>query len=234
MDSSENQQALGRILDMTRLISILLLALHFYYQFYAAFQLLGLSSPFTNRILDNIVKTHLFDGFNRAKIFSLAFLLISLLGIRGKKRENLSVKNGLILAGAGMCLYWVSVLLLDWKLSVSYLTIAYISLTVLGYILILSGGTLISRVISDQLSSDIFNSENETFPQQQKLLENEFSINLPTRFQLKRKFYQGWINVINPFRGLLVLGSPGAGKSYFVIRHVITQHISQEFHHVHL
>lgn len=229
MESSENQQALGRILDMTRLISILLLALHFYYQFYAAFQLLRLTSPFTDRILDNIVRTHLFDGFNKAKFFALAFLLISLLGIKGRKSENLSLKNGLILATAGLGLFTGSSFVLHWKFSPLNLALLYISLTVLGYMLVLSGATLVSRVISDKLSSDIFNSENETFPQQQKLLENEFSINLPTRFQLKRRLYKGWINVINPFRGLLVLGSPGSGKSYFVIRHVITQHIAKNF-----
>ncbi|MCF0055181.1 conjugal transfer protein MobC [Dyadobacter sp. CY356] len=229
MQSSENQQALGRILDMSRLISILLLGLHFYYQCYGAFQLWKLTSPFTNRILDNIVKTELFTGFNKAKFFALAFLFISLLGVRGKKSENLRTKNGLMLIAAGLVLFFGSRLSLHLGASVIGLTLIYISVTVSGYILTLSGGTLISRVISEKLSNDIFNSENETFPQQQKLIENEFSINLPTLFQLKRKFYPGWINIINPFRGLLVLGSPGSGKSYFVIRHVISQHIAKNF-----
>ena len=95
--------------------------------------------------------------------------------------------------------------------------------------IILSGGTLLSRIIRQRLNTEVFNSENETFPQEERLLVNEYSINLPTTYWLKGKARSAWINVINPFRGLLVLGTPGSGKSYFVIRHVITQHIKKGF-----
>ena len=99
-----------------------------------------------------------------------------------------------------------------------------------GYILVLTGGTLLSRVIQTKFNNkDIFNKENESFPQEERLLQNEFSINLPAKYHLKNKIRKSWINIINPFRALLVLGSPGSGKSYFVIRHVITQHISKGF-----
>jgi len=94
--------------------------------------------------------------------------------------------------------------------------------------LVLSGGTLLSRVIQQKLNSkDIFNKENETFPQEERLLENEYLINLPAQYNLKGKRRKSWINIINPFRALMVLGSPGAGKSYFLIRHVITQLIKK-------
>ncbi|HEX8014151.1 MAG TPA: hypothetical protein VF465_02870 [Flavobacterium sp.] len=90
----------------------------------------------------------------------------------------------------------------------------------------LSGGTLLSRIIKQKINSkDIFNKENETFPQEERLLQNDYSINLPAQYYLKDKLRKSWINIINPFRGLLVAGTPGSGKSYFVIRHVITQHI---------
>src|SRR3546814_455893 len=102
-------------------------------------------------------------------------------------------------------------------------------LTGIGCLLVLSVGTLLSRIIKDALKDDIFNEENETFPQEERLLENEYSINLPAEYQLKKKKRKSWINIINPFRALLVLGTPGAGKSYFVIRHVITQHIRKGF-----
>ncbi len=96
--------------------------------------------------------------------------------------------------------------------------------------MIISGGTLLSRVIYQKLNNrDIFNKENETFPQEQRLLTNEYSVNLPARFRLKDKTHQSWINIINPFRATLVCGSPGSGKSYFVIRHIISQHISKGF-----
>ena len=71
--------------------------------------------------------------------------------------------------------------------------------------LVLSGGTLLSRVIQQKLNSkDIFNKENETFPQEERLLENEFSINLPARYHLKNKVRNSWINIINPFRAIMV------------------------------
>jgi len=95
--------------------------------------------------------------------------------------------------------------------------------------LALSGGTLLSRIIKDSLQHDIFNEENETFPQEERLLVNEYSINLPAKYQLKNKVRNSWINLINPFRGIMVLGTPGSGKSYFVIRHIITQHIRKGF-----
>jgi hypothetical protein len=94
----------------------------------------------------------------------------------------------------------------------------------------LTGGGLLSRVIQNRLANrDIFNKENETFPQEERLLKNEFSVNLPAHYRLRSKTRKNWINIINPFRGLLVVGSPGSGKSYYVIRHIIKQHIQKGF-----
>ena len=105
----------------------------------------------------------------------------------------------------------------------------YIGITSLGYILTLTGGTLLSRHLKFNFRDDIFNKLNESFPQEERLLENEYSINLPAAYTLQGKRRRSWINVINPFRSLLVIGTPGAGKSYFVVRHIITQHIRKGF-----
>jgi len=78
-------------------------------------------------------------------------------------------------------------------------------------------------------AKDIFNKQNETFPQEERLLQNKYSINLPAAYKLKSKTISSWINFINPMRGLLVMGSPGAGKSYFIIQHIIKQHIEKGF-----
>ncbi|GLU55167.1 conjugal transfer protein TraG [Dyadobacter frigoris] len=228
--TGENQQALHRITDMTRLISILILALHFYYFFYGVFAHWKLSSVFTDRILSNIYRTGLFNGFNKTKLIALCLLLISLMGAKGKKDEKLSVKKGLIVIGIGTFLYFVSQIFVERTSDLVVISMTYMLITTTGFCLVLTGGTLLSRVIHLKMNNkDIFNKENETFPQEQRLLENEFSINLPARYHLKDKVHHSWINIINPFRGLLVLGSPGAGKSYFVIRHVITQHIIKGF-----
>lgn len=228
--TGENQQALHRIMDMTRLISILILALHFYYFFYGAFAQWNLVSVLSDRILSNIFRTGIFNGFNKTKLIALGFLLISLMGAKGKKEESLSVGRGFVIMGTGFLLYFASQLLTYLARDGILISLYYMIITSAGFCLVLTGGTLLSRVIHLKMNSkDIFNKENETFPQEQRLLQNEFSINLPARYHLKDKVHNSWINIINPFRGLLVLGSPGAGKSYFVIRHVITQHIKKGF-----
>jgi len=230
MQTGENDQALRKILDMTRLISILLLILHFYYYGYEAFKNWQLSSPFSDKILHNIYKTGLYNNFHRSKLLALGFLLISLLGAKGRKDEKLKFKTAFYFIVTGFIFYFISYLFLWTGLTAEITLIGYSIITSAGYLLLLSGGTLISRIIQRKLNhKDIFNKENETFPQEERLLENEYSINLPAQYYLKDKIRKSWINIINPFRSLLVPGTPGSGKSYFVIRHVITQHIRKGF-----
>ena len=227
--TGENEQALRKILDMTRMISLVLLGLHFYYCCYGAFKHWGLVSTFSDRVLVNVAATGLFSSFSKSKLFALGFLCISLLGSKGRKSEKLSYKSALVYIAFGLTVYFLSYYLLLARLSVEGRSILYVVGLLTSYLSILKGGTILSRIITDKLKKDIFNSENETFPQEERLLENEYSINLPAKYQLKNKQRKSWINIINPFRGLLVLGTPGAGKSYFVIRHVITQHIKKGF-----
>jgi len=230
MQTGENEQAMRKILDMTRLISIVILVIHFYYYCYAAFQEWGLSSALSDRLLDNIFRTGLFGSFHKSKLIALVFLFISLLGARGRKDEKLNHKTAFAYIFTGLLIYFTSYLALLVKIKTTELAMLYIGITTIGFLLTLSGGTLLSRIISNRLNNkDIFNRENETFPQEERLLENEYSINLPARYQLKDKMRNSWINIINPFRGVMVLGTPGSGKSYFVIRHIITQHIRKGF-----
>lgn len=230
VQTGENEQALRKILDMTRLISIVILVIHFYYYCYGAFLEWGLSSTFSDRILSNIYRTGLFSYFTKSKLISLGFLMISLLGAKGRKDEKLNHKTAFAYIINGLLLYFFSYVSLLLKLPVQEKAVVYIGITSIGFLLVLSGGTLLSRIIKSKLNNkDIFNKENETFPQEERLLENEYSINLPARYQLKNKVRNSWINIINPFRAVMVLGTPGSGKSYFVIRHIITQHIRKGF-----
>jgi hypothetical protein len=230
MGTGENEQGLREITDMTRLISIILLGLHCYYFCYKAFTGWGFSTFLTDRLLENIRDSGLFNSFNLSKLVALGFLIISLLGAKGKKEEKLKYSSGIVYIVTGMLVYFGSGWLFGLGIEAAILATVYTSVTAIGFISILTGGTLLSRVIKANLGSkDVFNKENETFPQEERLLENEYSVNLPAKYYLKGKVRKSWINVINPFRGLLVMGSPGAGKSYFVIRHVITQHLAKGF-----
>lgn len=215
---------------MTRLIAIILLVLHFYYYCYGAFKHWGLTLEFTNRIMVNIQRTGLFSHFLKSKLFALGFLVISLIGAKGKKHEKLSFTIALWHIIPGLLIYFISFIILKFNSSMALLAIVYMVATATGFLMILTGGTLLSRIILQRINdTDIFNTDNETFPQEERLLENEYSINLPASYQLKNKIRDSWINIVNPFRGILVAGTPGAGKSYFVIRHVITQHIKKGF-----
>ncbi|MFV8344049.1 conjugal transfer protein MobC [Flavobacterium sp. XS2P39] len=230
MHTGENEQALRKIMDMTRLISILLLVIHFYYYCYAAFREWHLVSSLGNTILSNIHNTGLFSNFYKSKFFVLGLLMISLIGAKGRKDEKLNYKTAFAYIITGILIYFISCFSLYLKTEIVQVAIVYMSITSAGFLLILSGGTLLSRIIKNRLNhKDIFNKENETFPQEERLLENEYSINLPARYHLKDKVRNSWINIINPFRALMVLGTPGSGKSYFIIRHVITQHIRKGF-----
>ena len=230
MNTGENEQGLSKIIDLTRLISLSILVIHCYYYCYKAFDYWQLTSIISDRLLKNIAHTGLFRSFNNSKLIALGFLIISLIGATGKKEEKLSFNSGIIYMSAGLAIYFFSYYILLSELFITIKTVTYIGISAAGYLMILSGGNLLSRVIKKKFSNnDIFNKENETFPQEERLLQNQYSINLPGRYNLKGKIHNSWINIINPFRALLVMGSPGSGKSYFIIRHVITQHIRKGF-----
>ncbi|MGO4875571.1 conjugal transfer protein MobC [Pedobacter psychrotolerans] len=229
MQTGEDIQGLRKIIDFTRLISIFILAIHFYLSCYQAFAQWGWTAEITDRLIANIAKTGLFQGMLIPKLSALLLLIISLIAIKGKKDEKMQPKTIIAYVLTGLLLYSISILCLYLYASQKIIAVAYISITTIGYLLILTGGTYLSRLIKNSLNNDVFNSENETFPQEERLLENEYSINLPAKYRLKDKTRKSWINFINPFRGMLVAGTPGAGKSYFVIRHIIDQHIRKGF-----
>jgi hypothetical protein len=229
MNTGEDIQSLRKIIDLTRLISIVILVSHFYLCCYQVFVHWGLSAELTDKVIGNIARTGLFADTLRPKLASLLLLLISLLGVKGKKDEKIRINSIVAYLITGLLLYFISTLCFYMPVNAVLITLAYIGVTTIGYLLILTGGTLLSRLIKDKLQKDIFNTDNETFPQEERLLENEYSVNLPAKYRLKDQIRDSWINVINPFRGLLVAGTPGAGKSYFIIRHIIDQHIAKGY-----
>ena len=105
----------------------------------------------------------------------------------------------------------------------------YIFTLSVGYICLLMGGVWMSRLLKNNLMGDVFNTENESFMQETRLMANEYSVNLPTRFYYKKKWNNGWINIVNPFRASMVLGTPGSGKSYAIVNNYIKQQIEKGF-----
>lgn len=227
--TGENEQALRKITDFTRMGSLILLAIHFYFFCYEAFTHWGYTSEFADKIFDRLTRTGLFESIYYSKLGVIILLVISLLGVKGKKKERINPVSAITFLLLGLSTFFISHYIFTISIAPETQVIGYIIITSCSYVLALTGGSWLSRLLKLRLLTDIFNQQNESFPQEERLLENEYSVNLPARYVIKGKERSSWINFINPFRSLLVIGTPGAGKSYFVIRHVITQHIQKGF-----
>src|SRR5690606_1465701 len=157
-----------------------------------------------NKILGNFQRTAgLFSHTLYTKAFASALLALSCLGTKGVKNEKITWTKIYISLGIGYVLFFLNTSLL--KIAPVIGTCLYILTISLGYIALLMAGVWMSRLLRTNLMDDVFNNENESFPQENKLMENEYSVNLPTKFYYKGKWNNGWINIVNPFRATIVL-----------------------------
>ena len=201
-----------------------------YWYCYEAMHIWGVTIGVVDRILINFNRTGgLFHSILYTKLFSLLLLALSCLGTKGVKAEKMSWNRIWTVLAVGFCLFFLNWWIL--LLPISHLGNAtlYIFTMTAGYICLLMGGLWMSRLLKHNLMEDVFNNENESFMQETKLMENEYSVNLPTRFYYKKKWNKGWINVVNPFRASMVLGTPGSGKSYAIVNNYIKQQIEKGF-----
>lgn len=228
--SQEDARGLGKTIDFMRAVSILFLVMNVYYFCYPFFHRLGCTNGMVDRILLNLQRdTGLFTHSLVTKSFCLMFLLFSSMGARGRRQMEMSRRRiGCVLI-FGLLFYFSSELLLASGWDIRLVTLLYVFAVVTGYICLLTAGMWAGRLLGSRLMDDVFNEENESFMQETRLMTNEYSVNLPTRFYYNRKWHAGWINVVNPFRATLVLGTPGSGKSYAVINNYIRQQIAKGF-----
>jgi hypothetical protein len=216
MSTGENEQDQRKILDMTRLISIILLLLHFFY--FCTLQ----DSPFATLLFEALSRTGIFKTPLTSKLLSLMLLAISLLGASGKKEETQKLSYTLSTLGLGLLFFFLSLVWIHART-------AYVITSTAGYCMVLSGGIRLKRLVTTTPGQDTFNELNETFPQEERFLTNEYSINYRTHYKLRTKTRNAYINIINPFRGVLVTGSPGAGKSWFIVLPLIRQMIEKGY-----
>jgi hypothetical protein len=171
----------------------------------------------------------LFSNIPYTKLFSVVFLALSCLGTKGVKEEKITWNRIYVFLTIGFILFFLNWWLLVLPLPLAANTALYIFTMTAGYLSLLAAGVWISRLLKNNLMDDVFNLENESFAQETRLIENEYSINLPTRFYYKKKWNDGWINIVNPFRASMVLGTPGSGKSYAIVNNYIKQQIEKGF-----
>ena len=230
MAQEDDLRALGKVMDFMRGISVIFLLVNCYWFCYEAFQQWHFTLGIINKILINFQRTTgLFSSILWTKLFCVVFLALSCLGTKGVKEEKITWPKIWTVLFSGFVFFFLNWWLLVLPIGKIGAASLYIFTLSIGYICLLMGGVWMSRLLKNNLMDDVFNTENESFMQETRLMENEYSVNLPTRFYYKKKWNNGWINVVNPFRASMVLGTPGSGKSYAIVNNYIKQQIEKGF-----
>ena len=217
-------------MDFMRALSVIFLLINAYWFCYEAFLIWGFTLAIVDKILMNFQRTtSLFSSILWTKLFCLVFLALSCLGTKGVKEESITWPKIWAVLAVGFILFFLNWWLLALPIGKVGAVSLYIFTLSVGYICLLMAGVWMSRLLKNNLMDDVFNLENESFMQETRLLENEYSVNLPTRFYYKKRWHKGWINIVNPFRASMVLGTPGSGKSFAIVNNYIKQQIEKGF-----
>ena len=230
MAQEDDLRALGKIMDFMRALSVIFLLINAYWFCYEAFLTWGFTLGIVDKILMNFQRTtSLFSSILWTKLFCLVFLALSCLGTKGVKEETITWPKIWAVLAVGFVLFFLNWWLLALPIGKVGGASLYIFTLSVGYICLLMAGVWMSRLLKNNLMDDVFNLKNESFMQETRLLENEYSVNLPTRFYYKKRWHKGWINIVNPFRASMVLGTPGSGKSFAIVNNYIKQQIEKGF-----
>lgn len=230
MQSEDDLRGLAKTMDFMRAISILFVVMNIYWFCYEQIETWNINIGVVDKILLNFNRTAgLFQNIIWTKLFAVVLLALSCLGTRGIKEEKITWNKIIATLSAGAVLFFLNWWLLDMPLPLIANTALYIITLSTGYVCLLMGGVWMSRLLKNNLMDDVFNIENESFMQETRLIENEYSVNLRTRFYYNKKWHDGYIDVVNPFRASVVVGSPGSGKSYAVVNQFIKQQIEKGF-----
>ena len=230
MQQEDDLRGLAKTMDFMRALSILFVVINIYWFCYGQIREWGINIGVVDRILLNFDRTAgLFRNILWTKLFAVVFLALSCLGTKGVKEEKITWRKITASLATGGVLFFFNWWILALPLPIEAVTGLYILTVGAGYVCLLMGGLWMSRLLKHNLMDDVFNNENESFMQETRLIESEYSVNLPTRFYYRKRWNNGWINVVNPFRASIVLGTPGSGKSYAVVNNFIKQQIEKGF-----
>ena len=223
-------RALAKIMEFGRAVSIFLLVVHVYVYCYPSITAWHLNLEVIDRILVNFNNTTgIFNCILWSKLLAVLLLAVSCLGTHGVKGEKITWPKIYAVLVAGCALFFLNWWLLKLPLPHMANTAFYIFTLTAGYLALLMSGLWMSRLYRHNLMEDVFNMENESFMQETRLMENEYSVNLPTRFYYKKRWNNGFVNIVNIFRACMVIGTPGSGKSYAIVNSYIRQLIAKGF-----
>ena len=230
MQQEDDLRALAKIMEFGRAVSIFLLVVHVYVYCYPSITAWHLNLEVIDRILVNFNNTTgVFNCILWSKLLAVLLLAVSCLGTHGVKGEKITWPKIYAALVAGCTLFFLNWWLLELPLPHMANTAFYIFTLTAGYLALLMSGLWMSRLYRHNLMEDVFNMENESFMQETRLMENEYSVNLPTRFYYKKRWNNGFVNIVNIFRACMVIGTPGSGKSYAIVNSYIRQLIAKGF-----
>ena len=230
MQQEDDLRALAKIMEFGRAVSIFLLVVHVYVYCYPSITAWHLNLAVMDRILVNFNNTTgIFNCILWSKLLAVLLLAVSCLGTHGVKGEKITWPKIYAALVAGCALFFLNWWLLELPLPHAANTAFYIFTLTAGYLALLMSGLWMSRLYRHNLMEDVFNMENESFMQETRLMENEYSVNLPTRFYYKKRWNNGFVNIVNIFRACMVIGTPGSGKSYAIVNSYIRQLIAKGF-----
>ena len=194
--------------------------------------------PIVSNLLKNFSKMSFFYPPINAKFATLILIGLVAVGTKAKKKKDLNIATEIVIPMIlGLLMIFSS---LVWqneagnsKLpkifpALNLYQVIYAVLSFLGAVILQMGADAISKLMQQKMGKDRWNVEEESFAQNQELVETDTSINIPYLFRYSKKINKGWVN-INPFRGTMVIGTPGSGKSFGIINPAIRQMIAKGF-----
>lgn len=230
----EEQKEHLKIYSLSQGLLYFFLVMDIFTHLYVKHQLLGVF----NIPLERLKSLAVFEIPIYTKLFTLLLICIVGVGTLAKKELELDPKKHVVFPLVlGLILLFGSLVFLyeenqanadDILPYTNTFGLLYIVTSALGTILTMISIDNISKFINSNFGKDKWNVEAESFMQDTKIKKSLSSINIPTQFYFKKRVHDGYIN-INPFRGVLVLGTPGSGKSFGVINPAIRQLLAKDF-----
>jgi len=185
-----------------------------------------------NFIYERLSNIAFYKNIFHAKFFLLILIIFTCIGTRAQKNLDLKPLNHIAFpVFIGFILFFGSCFFVGQNVinSLSFFDYVYIITASTGTLLLNIGFDNISKFVQHNLMKDRFNIENESFEQNEKLVNTPYSVNIPMSYYYKKRRHKGWINIVNPFRGTLIIGTPGSGKSYTFVNSYIRQLAAKGF-----
>jgi hypothetical protein len=204
---------------------LVLLALHYYYYCYQAFAGWGLTHPIIDRLVTGFARSGLFRHPTLSKSIALAAAALNLAGRQAPIQVKSTLRLTLSLV-AGALLYFASDLLLTADRDPAVRATAYILSSLTGLYLLYTGIRSLSSLITWPASNSVFNQYNESYPQQEQRISNPFSIHFKAQYNYRGQVRSSIINEVDIFRGTIILGVPGSGKTRYIFRQSIQQSLA--------